>query len=283
MGRQLFCGVLRNGSNGQVMKDMHRIAEAPPRQRKLGTSDSESVAALLREYSQTRDLKLRNRLVMMHESLARRIAARFGSSGGTMGEDLRQVAFMGIIVAVERYDPTREVTFVTYAAATVVGVIKHYLRDHGWLLKAPRRLRELGMSLRKSRSQLEAELGRSPTIAELARAVGEDEERVLEAMDVDNNYQPASLDVRLADEVGDQLASRLEVLGASDPQFRMIDERESMRLALDRLAPREREIIYHRFFHEASQSEVAARLNISQMHVSRLERRALERLRALLA
>jgi RNA polymerase sigma-B factor len=102
-------------------------------------------------------------------------------------------------------------------------------------------------------------------------------------MDVDNNYQPASLDVRLADEVGDQLASRLEVLGASDPQFRMIDERESMRLALDRLAPREREIIYHRFFHEASQSEVAARLNISQMHVSRLERRALERLRALLA
>jgi len=265
------------------MREMHQAHPARSRRIDLRTPDPENVASLLREYSRSRDLRLRNRLVMMHESLARRIAARFGSSGGTLSEDLRQVAFMGLIVAVERYDPAREVSFVTYAAATVVGVIKHYLRDHGWLLKAPRRLRELGMSLRRTRTQLEHELGRSPTIPELAAAAGEDEERVLEAMDVDSNYQPVSLDVRLADDVGDQVASRLEILGESDPHYSLIDERESMKLALDRLAPREREIIYHRFFHESSQSEVAARLNISQMHVSRLERRALERLRAILA
>jgi RNA polymerase sigma-B factor len=254
-----------------------------PTRTQSSTPDPERVSELLREYVVTRDLALRNRLVLLHEPLARRIAARFGNSGGTMNEDLRQVAFLGLIVALERYDPSREVSFVTYAAATMVGVIKHYLRDHGWLLKAPRRLRELGMTLRKVRGRLEHELGRSPTISELSAAAEVDEERVLEAMDVDSNYQVASLDVRLGEDAGDQVASRLEVLGEPDPHYEAIDARESMRIALDRLAPREREIIFQRFFHESSQSEVAAHLKISQMHVSRLERRALERLRAILS
>jgi RNA polymerase sigma-B factor len=247
------------------------------------SSGRESVATLLEEYARTRDLALRNRLVLMHERLARSIAARFGSTGGSSQEDLRQVAYLGIIAAIERYNPDTGVSFLSFAAVTVVGVIKHYLRDHGWLVKAPRRLRELGMSLRKTSARLEYELGRAPTIAELAEATGIDTERILEAMEIERSYQPISLDTHLRDESGEQTPSHFDALGGTDPGYHDVDERETVRWLLGHLDPREREIILQRFYGEASQAEVAARLDISQMHVSRLERRALKRLRALLA
>jgi RNA polymerase sigma-B factor len=238
--------------------------------------------ALLREYSRTRDIQVRNRLVILHERMVRYLASRFGSGAGTSLDDLVQVGYVGLIAAIDRFDPDKGVSFVTFAVPTILGEIKRYFRDQTWGLKAPRRLRELGLSLRKLREQLEQNLGRPPTVPEMALAAGVTEERLLQAMDLDRIYQPASLDAHLQDENGDDKSSFWEAIGRPDPELMAIEEREMVRHALDRLDQRQRAIIYYRFFEDASQAEVASRLGISQMHVSRLERQALKRLRALL-
>jgi RNA polymerase sigma-B factor len=238
--------------------------------------------ALLREYARTRDIQVRNRLVILHERMVRYLASRFGSGAGTSLDDLVQVGYVGLIAAIDRFDPEKGVSFVTFAVPTILGEIKRYFRDQTWGLKAPRRLRELGLSLRKLREQLEQNLGRPPTVPEMAQAAGVTEERLLQAMDLDRIYQPASLDAHLQDENGDDKSSFWEAIGRPDPELMAIEEREMVRHALDRLDQRQRAIIYYRFFEDASQAEVAGRLGISQMHVSRLERQALKRLRALL-
>lgn len=238
--------------------------------------------ALLREYARTRDIQVRNRLVVLHERMVRYLASRFGSGAGTSLDDLVQVGYVGLIAAIDRFDPDKGVSFVTFAVPTILGEIKRYFRDQTWGLKAPRRLRELGLSLRKLREQLEQSLGRPPTVPEMAAAANVSEERLLQAMDLDRIYQPASLDAHLQDENGDDKSSFWEAIGRADPELIAIEEREMVRHALERLDQRQRAIIYYRFFEEASQAEVAGKLGISQMHVSRLERQALKRLRALL-
>jgi RNA polymerase sigma-B factor len=215
--------------------------------------------------------------------MVRYLAGRFGAGPGTSTEDLVQVGYIGLIAAIERFDPDKGVSFVTFAVPTILGEIKRYFRDQTWGLKAPRRLRELGLSLRKLREQLEQKLGRPPTVPEMAVAANVSEERLLQAMDLDRIYQPASLDAHLQDENGEDKSSFWDAIGRDDPELGAIDEREALRRALDCLDQRQRSIIYFRFFEEASQAEVARRLGISQMHVSRLERQALRRLKALLA
>ena len=244
---------------------------------------SDDAQALLREYARTRDIRVRNRLVALHERMVRYLAGRFGSGGGTSVDDLVQVGYVGLIAAIDRFDPEKGVSFVTFAVPTILGEIKRYFRDQTWGLKAPRRLRELGLSLRKLREQLEQKLGRPPTVAEMAQAAGVSEERLLQAMDLDRIYQPASLDAHLQDENGDDKSSFWEAIGRMDPELSAIEERETVRRALERLDQRQRTIIYYRFFEDASQAEVANRLGISQMHVSRLERQALRRLKGLLS
>jgi RNA polymerase sigma-B factor len=238
---------------------------------------------LLREYARTRDVRIRDRLVTLHERMVRYLAGRFGSGNGTAIDDLVQVGYIGLIAAIDRFDPEKGVSFVTFAVPTILGEIKRYFRDQTWGLKAPRRLRELGLSLRKLREQLEQALGRPPTIAEMSEAAGVTEERLLQAMDLDRIYQPASLDAHLQDENGEEKSSFWDAIGQRDPELSAIEERETLRRALDRLDQRQRTIIYYRFFEEVSQAEVARRLGISQMHVSRLERQALTRLKGLLA
>jgi len=238
--------------------------------------------ALLREYAKTRDIQVRNRLVLLHERLVRYVVARFSASGASSGDDLLQVGYLGLIAAIERYDPDAGNCFTTFAMPTMLGVIKHHLRDQTWLVKAPRRLRELATRLRKLRSELEQRLGRPPTAAEMAEAAGVSEERLLEAMEVDQVYQPFSLDGCSQEDDAEGTAPFGDVMGAADPAFAAVEEREMVRHALDRLSDRERAIIEARFFEEAPQAEVAGRLGISQMHVSRLERRALQRLKELL-
>lgn len=237
---------------------------------------------LLREYARTRDIRIRDRLVQLHERMVKYLASRFGAGASTSLDDLVQVGFVGLIAAIDRFDPEKGVSFVTFAVPTILGEIKRYFRDQTWGLKAPRRLRELGLSLRKMREQLEQSLGRPPTVEEMAKAAGVTEERLLQAMDLDRIYQPASLDAHLQDENGDDKSSFWEAVGRADPELIAIEERETLRRALTHLDQRQRQIIYFRFFEEASQADVARRLGISQMHVSRLERQALKRLRAML-
>ncbi len=244
---------------------------------------SDDPQVLLREYARTRDIRIRDRLVLLHERMVRYLASRFGAGAGTSLDDLVQVGYVGLIAAIDRFDPDKGVSFVTFAVPTITGEIKRYFRDQTWGLKAPRRLRELGLSLRKLREQLEQRLGRPPTIEEMAQAAGVNEERLLQAMDLDRVYQPASLDAHLQDENGDEKSSFWDAIGQADPEIHAIEERETVRRAVERLDQRQQAIIYARFFEEASQAEVARRLGISQMHVSRLERQALSRLKALLA
>ncbi|MBI3911428.1 MAG: SigB/SigF/SigG family RNA polymerase sigma factor [Armatimonadetes bacterium] len=241
------------------------------------------VQGLLCEYARSRDPRLRERLVHAHERMVRYLAGRFGHAAGTTSEDLIQVGYIGLIAAIDRYDPSKGVSFVTYAVPTILGEIKRYFRDQTWGLKAPRRLRELGLALRRIREELEQRLGRPPTVSEMAAAAKVPEERLLQAMDLDRVYQPASLDAQLTDETGSEKATAWEAIGDEDPQMARIEEREALRRAVERLDNRQRQIIWLRFYEELSQAEVARRMGISQMHVSRLERQALTKLRLLLS
>jgi RNA polymerase sigma-B factor len=239
--------------------------------------------ALFREYGRTKDVRLRNRLALAHERLVHYFAQRFAAGAGCSHEDLVQVGFMGLLNAVERFDPELGVNFVTFASPTIMGVIKRYLRDHTWALKVPRRMRELGISLRRIRERLESRLGRSPTLGEIAAEAGCSEEKVVEAIELERVYQPASLDSPSSDDGSNEGASAWEAIGGADPRLEAIDEREMLRGAIGELDEREQRIIYGRFFGLASQSQVADQLGISQMHVSRLERQALKRLRDMLS
>lgn len=271
------CSALRT----EVAPDSVAVTADPPARRVRERSDDPQ--RLLEEYARTRDIRIRDQLVKSHERMVKYLASRFGSGASTSLDDLIQVGYVGLIAAIDRFDPEKGVSFVTFAVPTILGEIKRYFRDQTWGLKAPRRLRELGLSLRKLREQLEQSLGRTPTIEEMAVAAGVSEERLLQAMDLDRIYQPASLDAHLQDENGDDKSSFWDAIGRTDPELGAIEERETLRRALGRLDQRQREIIYCRFFEETSQAEVARRLGISQMHVSRLERQALKRLRAMLA
>ncbi len=246
------------------------------------TLTTQDAPALFREYARTRDLQLRNQLVAMYEGTVRYLASRFQPGVGASMEDLVQVGFLGLIAAVERYDPSRGGSFTTFAMPTIVGVIKHYLRDQTWGVKTPRRLRELGLTIRKVSAQMEQRLGRSPTIPELADAVGVSEERLLQALDVDRLYQPVSLDAWMQDDEGQEKESFKDAIGRPDPDMASVVDRETLRRAMARLDERQQAIIRHRFFDGETQAEIAARMGISQMHVSRLERQALRTMRALI-
>lgn len=233
-------------------------------------------------YARTRDIRLRNQLFAIHEGLAHFVAARFRRPGTDAIEDLTQVARLGLIAAIERYDPALGSSFAGFAVPTVVGVIKHHLRDCEWMIKAPRRLRELGMRARKLSEVMELMNGGAPTIGELAAALCVDVETLAEAMDVERLSQPPSLDAPVERELGNGTHTLQDLIGDPDPALSVIEERDWLESALGRLEDREQKVLYQRFFECASQAEVAQGLGISQMHVSRIEKRAISRLRTIL-
>jgi RNA polymerase sigma-B factor len=247
-----------------------------------GYSSDPETERLLREFLDTRDPSLRERLVLMHERMVRYLASRFDSRLVPQ-EDLVQVGYIGLIAALDRFDPKRGGNFMTYAIPTIVGEIKRYFRDQTWVLKVPRRLRELGLTLRKLRVDLEQQLGRTPTVQEMAELAAVTEERLLQAMEADRAYSPYSLDAQWLVGEGEEKGAVSDSLGAEDPEYRRLEEHDALRQALSCLENRQRLIIHYRFFDELSQAEVARRMGISQMHVSRLERQALGQLRQLLA
>jgi len=237
---------------------------------------------LLREYARTRDVRLRNRIVQQHEQLVHYVAQRFAPTSRELLEDLTQVACLALISAVERFDPDRGASFVTYAVPTMVGKVKHYLRDHTWDIKVPRRLRECGVQVRNLSYQLEQALGRAPTVEEVAAATGLSEERLLESMELERFYSTTSLDAHLGFDGAEGDHCHLDMAGRTDENISQVEERTTIAQALAHLDSRERTILESRYYQEATQSEVGQRLGISQMHVSRLERRALQRVRELL-
>ncbi|MGB5756896.1 MAG: SigB/SigF/SigG family RNA polymerase sigma factor [Acidimicrobiales bacterium] len=229
------------------------------------------------EYRRTGDVDLRNELVEENLTLAQAFARRYARRGVPL-EDLEQVARMSLIGAVERFDPEVGVRFKTFAGRTVEGELKRYFRDKAWALRVPRRFQDLGLAIRAAMDTLSKELGRSPTIAELAEAVGADMDEVVAAMEAGQAYRADSIDAPIGGD--DSISSVSDSLGSSDIGPELFDNRELIVDLLSRLPERERRIVELRFFADRSQRDIATEVGMSQMHVSRLLRKALATLRA---
>ncbi|MGP4114548.1 SigB/SigF/SigG family RNA polymerase sigma factor [Streptomyces sp. 4N509B] len=218
---------------------------------------------------------LRDSLVRMHLPLVEHLARRFRNRGEPL-DDLTQVATIGLIKSVDRFDPERGVEFSTYATPTVVGEIKRHFRDKGWAVRVPRRLQELRLSLSTATAELSQQHGRAPTVHELAQRLNISEEDVLEGLESANAYSTLSLDVPDTDDESPAVA---DTLGAEDDALEGVEYRESLKPLLEELPPREKKILLLRFFGNMTQSQIAQEVGISQMHVSRLLARTLAQLR----
>ena len=233
------------------------------------SDDQERMLDLFREYRRTRDRGLRNRLIEEHLSLAKALARRFANRSEPL-DDLEQVAILGVLKAIERYDPERGTPFGAFAVPTVVGELRRHFRDRGWMVRVPRRVQDLHLRIGSVVSELSQRLGRSPTPREIADAAGVRVEDVLEALDAGNRYRPNSLDVAAT---GVDADSRL---GLADSELGSVDDRATLLQLLRRLPEREQRVMYMRYFEDMTQAEIADAIGVSQMHVSRLLTRSLD-------
>jgi len=240
-------------------------------------ADTERLFARLRGDG---DETARAELIQLHENLVRFLAAKFANRGEPL-EDLIQVGLIGLIHAIDRFEPDRGIKFSTYATPTVVGEIKRHFRDRAWNLKVPRWLQELNLQVVKANDLLAQKLGRSPSVEDIAEYVGCSEEDALNAMELGNAYETVSLDSRLAIE-GDAPLTLSDSIGMEDFELDQLSCYDDVKKAMRVLDNRERMILYLRYFQDLSQTEVARRMHISQMHVSRLQHRALRKLREVL-
>jgi RNA polymerase sigma-B factor len=228
---------------------------------------------LLRRWHMEEDEAARELLVHQMLPLVRNLARRYANKGEPL-EDLEQVASVGLLKAIDRFDLERDVKFVTFAVPTIAGEIKRHFRDRGWMLRVPRDVQELNARLGRMREALTRSEGRSPTVPELAAAAGAGVEQVVEALSAGEAYRMMSLDEPTGDGPG-----AAEALGEHDAGFERTEQRLLLRSGFDELAPREREILRLRFFEGLTQREIADAVGLSQMHVSRLIRRSVEALR----
>ena len=221
-------------------------------------------------------LRIRGELVELHLPLVEYLARRFRNRGEWL-DDLTQVATIGLIKSIDRFDLARGVEFSTYATPTIVGEIKRHFRDKGWAVRVPRRLQELKLALTKAIGDLAQREGRAPTVAEIAAHLQMTEEEVLEGLESANAYSTVSLDA--PDSGDDDAPAVAESLGMLDDALEGVEYRESLKPLLEQLPSREKRILLLRFFGNMTQSQIASELGISQMHVSRLLARTLAQLR----
>jgi RNA polymerase sigma-B factor len=231
---------------------------------------------LFQRYSEDGDALARDQLIRQCLPLARNLAKRYVRSGESL-DDLTQVASIGLIKAVDRFDPARGVAFSSFAVPSILGEIKRHFRDHSWATRVPRQLQERALKVQATADRLVGRLGRSPTPRELAAAMGESVEDVLEAMEAATAHGAMSLDAPLSLADGNA-ATYAETVGQSDERLEMVEYRSVVDATIEALSERERQVLALRFAADLTQAEIAARIGVSQMHVSRLIRRALHRL-----
>jgi len=232
---------------------------------------------LLRRYHEHGDLAAREQLIEQYMSLVRSLARRYSYRGEQL-EDLVQIGAIGLIKAIDRFDLDRGVELTTYATPNIIGEIKRHFRDKGWAVRVPRGLQELNVQLSRIVEQLTVQLGRSPTIAELAKAAGVEEEDVLEALESGRAYSSLSLSSGGGHDDDDDL-DPLESIGSEEHQYEVSEDRALLEPGFRVLDERERAILHLRFFEGLTQSQIAQQIGISQMHVSRLIRRSLDKIR----
>jgi RNA polymerase sigma-B factor len=240
---------------------------------------SASDQALLRRFAATRDPALRETLIERFLPLARSVARRY-ASGHEPLEDLEQVAALGLVKAVDRYDPAVGTRFSTYAVPTILGELRRHFRDHGWMVRVSRRLQELTLRIRSEAESFEQRHGRPATLAELAAILDVSEEMVMEAHALGTARAPVSLDAPVA---GPEAVSLGELLGDDDPGVNRVDELQTARALIRELPLRSRRALGMRFLEDLTQAEIAQRMGVSQMQVSRILRDALDRLHARIA
>ncbi len=258
------------------------VADAPPARSSRLSVDRERTRELFHQLQGApegapRRSQARDALVEQHLPLVEHLARRFRNRGEPY-DDLVQVATIGLIKSVDRFDLERGVEFSTYATPTIVGEIKRHFRDKGWAVRVPRRLQELRLSLAAATSELSQRNGRAPTVHELANHLKISDEEVLEGMESANAYSTLSLDAGDSGS-GDEPMPVSETLGVEDEGLEGVEYRESLKPMLEQLPAREKKILMLRFFKNMTQSEIAAEIGISQMHVSRLLARTLAQLR----
>ncbi|MGB8960413.1 MAG: SigB/SigF/SigG family RNA polymerase sigma factor [Pseudonocardiaceae bacterium] len=217
--------------------------------------------------------RLRGQLISGYLPVAEHIARRFAGRGEPL-DDLIQVATVGLINAVDRFEPSRGSHFLSFAIPTITGEVRRYFRDHGWSTRVPRQLKDLHIAMRSTLAELSQQLGRAPRPSEIADRLELPVSRVIEGLQAGEAYRSSSLNEML--DSGDGTAMLGELIGGLDAEMAMIDDREALRPLLAKLSPRDRTILALRFFHHLTQDQIAEQVGISQMHVSRILRQTLE-------
>jgi RNA polymerase sigma-B factor len=232
---------------------------------------------LLTRYRESGDPAAREELVNRFLPLARQLARRYQRTNEPI-DDLMQVASVGLVKAIDRFDPERGTAFSTFAVPTILGELKRYFRDAGWAAHVPRGMQERAMRLEQGVEALHRKLGRSPSTKEVAAELGQSEEEVLEALEAQSAYDAVSLEQQRSDDSdgGDTYA---DTLATEDESYELVEYEATIAPALKALPARDRMILHLRFTEDMTQSEIADRIGVSQMHVSRLIRQALTRLR----
>ena len=238
--------------------------------------DKERTHELFRRYKEEGDMDAREKLVMSHLNLVRFLANKFKNRGEPI-DDLMQVGYLGLLKAIDRFDPARGLEFTTYATPTIMGEIKRHFRDKGWSVRVPRRLQELSAKVNQATDELTTELQRSPTVEEIARYLDVTVDEVLEAMESSSAYSSVPLEAPGSSD-SDDAPSVLDRYATEDSELALTDDRLIIEEALAGFSPREREVIELRFVKGMTQIEIAQKLGISQVQVSRLLRRTLKKI-----
>lgn len=232
---------------------------------------------LFLQYQKTRDVEVRNQIFEKYRYMAEIISRKYNNKG-IEHEDIFQIACMGLIFAIERFDVTKGFEFTSFATPTILGEIKKYFRDKGWAIKVPRKIQEISKKVNDINNTLSAQLNRAPTVKEIAEYINSTEEEVLEAFEAGKMFNSQSLDEKF-DMKDDSDLSLMDVVGQDDTQFVKIENEDFIKKSLEKLNELERKIIIKRFYSNKTQNEIAKELNISQMTVSRIEKKSMEKLR----
>lgn len=237
----------------------------------------EQVLEWIKAYQETEDKEAQTNLVLNYQRLVESIARKY-SNGKSYHEDIAQVGMLGLLGAIRRYEPEFGRTFEAFAVPTIIGEIKRFLRDKTWAVHVPRRIKELGPRIKSSVGVLTTELQRSPTVYEISEHLDVDEDDVLEAMEMGRSYQALSMDHSLDSDSDGSNITLFDVIGKQDDGYEKTDQRMLVANALSVLSEREKQVIQYTYIDQLSQKEAGDKLDISQMHVSRLQRKAIKKL-----
>lgn len=265
-------------NNEQSSRASSRLrAQLPLKKSKRSIRDKQKTKELFKRYKETGDEQAREQLVLAHLNLARFLASKFKNRGESL-DDLVQVATIGLIKAIDRFDISRGLEFTTFATPTIMGEIKRHFRDKGWSVRVPRRLQELSAKVTQVSDKLTEKLQRSPSVDEIAQALGVSVDEVLEAMESAHAYTSVSLDVPQGDDDdGTQSSTVIDKYALVDEDLESSDDRIVLEQAIKDFSEREQQIIRMRFLEGFTQVEIAQKLQISQVQVSRLLRKTLQK------